>query len=513
MLKNIQNNLLLKYPIIWNTKFVPMLLIGVLFHVIFFALGYYDGTIDFSNQTNVDINVSATLFGILISIIITILWLVNYFKNNSLKTFYTKSNYSLFYEWIQVFIICLLLISFYVPFHIGEQLHQKSYFSLEETKARCKTISTADIFIDGYFKRTEVDSLASNLVDSLGNKTHKNFDARATKKDYEVDVVEVIQDDTQLVYYDYILFKNKKYDEYSLLNRSIYEFSIFDKKQDSIHEFEVKNWLYEDNSFAVKNLLNTYLGLLKEHKLATNLDLNKWFEITYKKPEFVDFLYIIPYLEEYETENSFSGIYQYNPEGYRDNDSKYSKYFIQQDVLKHKYDLVSKAHSNPYFEFEAILGFLYGALAFSLLIFSFRVTSGKSWLIALVTVGVLNIVFGVIAAVSSSEYIYFYLILFSILGVIGYFFRVYFKKKSIQWSTISLNLFLWTFALIIPIVYFLILDSYRKERRYYEDYNSPEFNWLNTHIVEMFTLNFIIAFVVLFIMSLVIRKWKGIAEE
>lgn len=40
---------------------------------------------------------------------------------------------------------------------------------------------------------------------------------------------------------------------------------------------------------------------------------------------------------------------------------KYSKYFIQQDVLKEKYDTVSEAHTDSFFNIEMILGFLYGA--------------------------------------------------------------------------------------------------------------------------------------------------------
>ena len=43
-------------------------------------------------------------------------------------------------------------------------------------------------------------------------------------------------------------------------------------------------------------------------------------------------------------------------------------------------------------EYEGILAYLFAALGFSLLIFSFRVTSGKSWLIALVSSGILNII-------------------------------------------------------------------------------------------------------------------------
>lgn len=95
-----------------------------------------------------------------------------------LKSFYSKSKYSLFYEWLQIFVVSTLLITFYLPFSVGKQLHQKSYYSLEETTNRRETIATADMFIDGSFAETEIDSLASGLIDSLGNKIALNYNPK-----------------------------------------------------------------------------------------------------------------------------------------------------------------------------------------------------------------------------------------------------------------------------------------------------------------------------------------------
>ena len=343
MFKDIQKKLLLKYPLLWNTKFVPMIAIGLLLHIIFFGLGYLDGTIDFSNKNNIDIEAISIMFGVLINIIITILWLVNYFKNNSLKSFYSKSKYSLFYEWLQIFIISTLLITFYLPFSVGKQLHQKSYYSLEETTNRCKTIATADMFIDGSFEDTELDSIhKSKLNDEEYNR-------------YLTGEIEVSRDSNYYYFNkDYITFKEKKYNQFSLLNRNTYEFTVISREQDSLNKIQVKNWLHQNDQAEVKKLMDNYLSLIREHNLATNLTLDKWFDIVYKAPKFDEFLYIQPYLKQYETENS----YYYNdyetavavPEYER----KYSKYFAQQDVLKEKYNTVSEAHTDSFFKIEII---------------------------------------------------------------------------------------------------------------------------------------------------------------
>lgn len=510
MFKDIQKKLLLKYPLLWNTKFVPMVAIGLLLHLIFFGLGYLDGTIDFSNRNNLDIEVTCILFGVLLVIIIIILWLVNYFKNNSLKSFYSKSKYSLFYEWLQIFVVSTLLFTFYVPFHVGKQLHQKSYYSFEETANRCKTIATADMFIDGSFAETEIDSLASGLIDSLGNviNQEKIDSINNNNPDYYPESVA-----EAYTYKDHIIFNEKKYDQFSLINRNTFEFTVISREQDSLNRIQVQNWLHQDNKAEVKKLMDNYLNLIREHNLATNLTLDKWFDIVYKAPEFNEFLYIQPYLREYETDNSYNS-YDYVAK-VGNGERKYSKYFVQQDVLKDKYDTVSEAHTDSFFKIEIILGFLYGAFGLSILIFSFRVTSGKSWLIALVSTGVINIVYGIFTAITGVGNMYAYLILFTILGIIFYFFLIYFNKKNLQLSRIALNLFLWSFIGIIPLIYFIIQEHYalKYDYRMGYSYNSPEYLWFRDHILHMFSFNFILAILTLFFLSKIIRNWKGISED
>lgn len=516
MFKDIQKKLLLKYPLLWNTKFVPMVAIGLLLHLIFFGLGYLDGTIDFSNRNNLDIEVTCILFGVLLVIIIIILWLVNYFKNNSLKSFYSKSKYSLFYEWLQIFVVSTLLITFYLPFSVGKQLHQRSYYSLEETTNRCKTIATADMFIDGSFGETEIDSLASGLIDSLGNKIALNYNPEdANTAEYATEkesmAVEAV---AAYTYKDHIIFNGKKYDQFSLVNRNTFEFTVIPREQDSLNRIKVQNWLHQDNQAEVKNLMDNYLKLIREHNLATNLTLDKWFQAVYKAPEFDEFLYIQPYLKEYETDESYNNSYVYATK-VGNEERKYSKYFIQQDVLKEKYDTVSEAHTDSFFNIEMILGFLYGAFGLSILIFSFRVTSGKSWLIAVVTTRVINIVYGIFTAITGVGNMYAYLILFTILGIIFYFFLIYFNKKNLQLSRIALNLFLWSFIGIIPLIYFIIQEHYASSYDYRIGYNytSPEYQWMRDHTIHMFSINFILAILTLFFLSKIIRNWKGISED
>ena len=162
-----------------------------------------------------------------------------------------------------------------------------------------------------------------------------------------------------------------------------------------------------------------------------------------------------------------------------------------------------------------IIVFLYSAFGLSILIFSFRVTSGKSWLIALVSTGVINIVYGIFTAIVGVGNMYAYLILFTILGIIFYFFLIYFNKKNLQLSRIALNLFLLSFIGIIPLIYFIIQEHYASSYDYRIGYNytSPEYQWMRDHTIHMFSINFILAILTLFFLSKIIRNWKGISED
>ena len=484
MFTKIQKYLLLNHPIIWNTKFFPMLVFGFIFNILFFGLGYLNGTINFQEYYNSDSIALPMIFGILTIILTFIVWLVFYFKNNSLKSFYKKSNYALFYEWLQVFTIIVVFVSFFLTFNFGKQLHQKSYFSETELKERCKTIAQANIFIDGSFAQTEIDTLKSNF-DTINPENQK------------------------IVYKDYIVYRGKKYDAYSLLNRNIVEFSIFNHNFKN-HEIEVKNWLVSDNKQAVKNLMTQYLNLIKEHKLKTNLSLNQWFTAVYNYPDFTNFLYI---KDKYYNEN------QYYPEDYYEEGrvqtaNKYSNLYVQQSLLRSNYDNISEAHTEPFIELESILLVLYISLVVSLLILSFRVTSGKSWLISLVVFGVLQIIFALSSVLISDGYTYFIESLVVIAIVKIYFFSIYKRKKSKQFSAIALNLFLNSFFWSVPIIYILITNYYRKICDFdTSSINCPEYTWLKDNFELMMLYNFIFCVLSLVILFKIIRNWKGISEE
>jgi hypothetical protein len=151
------------------------------------------------------------------------------------------------------------------------------------------------------------------------------------------------------------------------------------------------------------------------------------------------------------------------------------------------------------------------------LIFSFRVTSGKSWLIALVSYGIFNIVIGIISGVLREFLTYPILVIISFLVVVGLFFSVVIAKKTKSKTMVLLNLIIWLFGGFIPTVYLTYMESYQNRLNAYlenmEYYNDPHYIFLKDNMTTMFCLNIVFIFAGMFFMSRVIRTWKGISEE
>jgi hypothetical protein len=200
------------------------------------------------------------------------------------------------------------------------------------------------------------------------------------------------------------------------------------------------------------------------------------------------------------------------------------RYYVPFDRLDDSYGKISDAWDNPSMQSEGWLFVLYAGLALSLAIFSFRVTSGREWLIALVGGGVVAIVTGIITAFTISfgrivagEILYFTIWLAILLILLGYFISIYTKRTAKGFSGIALNVLLWLLPAVLPVVYAIILYiidiniEYDKNHvRLYPE-TALEF-WMENNIELSTFINVLIAVIYMYFFTAAIKKWKGIAE-
>ncbi|RKS02496.1 hypothetical protein [Flavobacterium sp. 102] len=513
MFKKTQKYLLLNYPLLWNTKAVPLTCFLIVMHVIFLVIGYIDGALNF-NETEQNYNSSnegaIIFFSVLISFLTFVIWLVYYFKNNAFKAFYPKGDFSLFKEWCLILLISFLVSTFALTYELGCDLRIKSYYSENEAKKRCETLSKASIFYG------------------------QNYDEAKTEKRF-------INDSTNYVVLDYMLFKDKKYPLNSLLNKDIENYSFFDAKWDSLTKVKVKSWLVNDNKDSVKAVMKNYFDMVKEHQLVSNIDENQWFSLVYNFPEFEqkrviakrvkdfynngDYNYDYDNYDQYATEavtavplqkGKIDSINEYLKVIGRDK-YVYYKTYIPADQLEYNYQKIADTYVNSSVTSEMFLIFLYFAMGLSIVVFSFKATSGRNWLIALVSMGVLNILLGIAAALSSSEYFYIWALLIITLVLFGYFIIVIANKTKKGISGITLNALLWLFPAFIPLVYTVTLQIMRYTCGYYRAgfkyENHPTLKFLKDNDDLMLMINFGFIFLMMAFFSIKIKAWRALADS
>lgn len=515
MFKNIQNKFLINNPLLWNSKIVPFAAIAIIFQILFFLLGYSNGQINFtdaSDSYDYGINSGITIFvSVLITILVFIVWLVFYARNNGFKSFYPKNNLSLYKEWLLILLFCALNSTYAVSYFYAKDLRARNYYSEQEINRRLEIISLSSLFVDGSFQE--------------GNFIMQEVDGKSFR-----------------VERDSFQYNNRNYSLKSLLNKEIRSFTYFNDKKDSLVELKVKRWLIENKKDSVQWVFTEFFKIANEHKLKSNIDPNKWVELVYNYPEFTKYISVgRTYRENDPLYNYYEGVndnldyaveteYDYANESI-DTLSKtikvvngqeyvYSKYYVPHNAIAKSYGKISSAYENPDVNFEFLLSFIYLSIGLSLLIFSFKVTSGKNWLIALVSLGVVGIITGIFSVISSSSVTFpvIYILLF--LGLLLHFIIILKSKTDKGITGITLNQILWIMPAILPTLYFIALEII-KETSGYNDFNYytsgekkdfPQVDWMNDHFPDIFSLNILFIFLFLLVFSIQIKKWKGIAE-
>lgn len=119
-ISKINKYLIERFPTIWNTKIVWILLICLPIHGLFFLVGanielpYYSYGFETKYFSS-----GWSFVGSIISMLILVGWLVSMLKNNAFKSFYPISNIQLFGQFLSYFIIIFCATSFYLSCKYG----------------------------------------------------------------------------------------------------------------------------------------------------------------------------------------------------------------------------------------------------------------------------------------------------------------------------------------------------------------------------------------------------------
>ncbi|WP_407556815.1 hypothetical protein [Winogradskyella sp. 4-2091] len=131
LIYNINQYLLERYPTIWNTRLVWMLLSALLLHLLFFVFGFFTLTnpeiLHDYNIKDIFFKNGTVYFTIMVSVLLLVVWLIYMFKNNGFKNFYPTSNLKLFGQFLSYIVIIYSCSTFFLSYNYGV----KSYIAFK----------------------------------------------------------------------------------------------------------------------------------------------------------------------------------------------------------------------------------------------------------------------------------------------------------------------------------------------------------------------------------------------
>ena len=453
MFKKINQTLITKYPLIWNLKFIWILLTVLVFNLIAFINGFLFITkksqLQESGLYEVFFNSGIIIYYLLIGVIIGVIWLYFYIKNNRFESNYPTSRNYLFKEFLAVFFIIFLM--FYVPnsFKTGLKFRVSNYMSEEQYLKDIDIINRTQGFTlqpnfgyDNYSRNLSVPAFDSLVLE------------KETRELYEKNKREYLRKNPTYSYDAFLdpYFRNPEFEtllrdyfperfSYSKINfnQTYQPLKKNNSSTDSFQEeMDYPTTAAVDSTYAVVDSAAVSLNSAGKPDVYYNLaSLYNYSFLVFNNPkdstlnhQFYDEQWIA-LLQKNDRKvienllNNYTDLlknqeigYQFKHKNWIDYLPQYPYYFIDhklnyidpyQTVDKKLNDYINQSSLNRVYEnielakysstwLELIQYYLLIALIITILIITFRFSSFKVWLISLIGAGILAIlgsVFGI----------------------------------------------------------------------------------------------------------------------
>lgn len=533
MIKKIQQYILIRYPLLWNIRLIPMLLIIAIINLIFFFISYavtetaLERTYYSSYSAQSDLGL-IYFAGILVSLLALIGWLTFYFRNNGLKTFYPRTTSKVYLEWFLVFIISAGLSFVPVTLTLGYNAKWRMMASQSEAQEVMNTLETVKMLIpedaDSYKYGTDARGIRQKPIPIPQGMTLKldsiNLD------DYSFDytdkgqiVIKGYTGASMLFYSDYDYnYKDSDYSSYSYDYRYYSDDDSGQAARDAARKRvetkeKLKLWLVQGQKDSIIALMNDFISLQKKHGIQGNLTAEQWYQ-RINNPPFFPVNRNTRIVAHIVSSDSYD-YYDYYDESTENIPLNNKKYYLGYDELNNGYRNII----NNYYYDDFIEGLTLFCLCFSIVlsifIFSFRITTGRSWLLAFVAAGVLLFVTILlsVAIVQAGEYwrgeagLLIFLIIWLLIfaGILAYLLIKVGSKGNKGYSNVPFNIFMWLVPCICPLVYFIIMCVDELNDSAYYDYSDD--------VMSMFWFNAGFIIIIMWLVSLFARRWKSLPEE
>lgn len=519
MLDRFQNHFLLNKPLLWNTRFVFAVLIAFFINLFFFCAGYFfiypdfDSLYYYSSQSGLFYFAS-----VIVSILSFIFWMIRYSRNNAFKVFYPKSSTMVYLEWVVIFLIVTMMVAYPFSLQKGIEYKTRSFASETEMLEAVETLNQVHILIpqnkteyfkeypDGYFDNKNIntntienDSVLEEIIPHIPD--YKTIDE---KVDEAMNSPKIFED-----YPDFLHLSLLNYHRYS----NFYIPASYDLDIKNIDH--VIKLLIEQDRYEIELLMDSFLELQNKHKLSTNLTKDKWIGLVYNPANY--------------PVGDFNRIYRYNPDephfyyytdSYAEENQEDDPYYTEYAKLWRAYGKIMESHLEKEDDRISLFILISFSMGISLMAFSFRITSGKSWLTALISIGVILIIFMFITFITEAmvdgklaliAFLLLTLLLF--IGEIVFLLRNIYKINGNKRNTsVILNHLIW-YIPAVPALIIILIHTISKDNCSYDDTDCL-YKWIDDRWWPIIWGNVLMVFFWMWLyVRFIILKWKGVPEE
>lgn len=529
MFKKIQQHLLEHHPLLWNMRLHHIVAISLCLHLIHFIIGFLSFSdilsMGYSDAGQMFFSGPFALFSIVGSGIVLVLWLVKVFRNNALKRFYPISKAKVFAQLLILFLVCSLNMTYYYSYTYGFVVHGQMKTDIAANEKDQEIYAAVEAYLQESRSAYNIDN---RCYPSPFPMTRKYKNADSTQVTYiEGAAASTVNVDTNGLYY---VGKDGK--NYSVQNRdSMCGFTEF-----SYLNYCCAEKSYNDNDTAfdageiqtnanlatattqaalqnhpekIKADMIAFLKLCDKYNVKYKLNVDDWFKWVYNPPYFpvtytIQNVYYNPIAkyDNYTAAVDESGS-SFNPK----------QYFVQRNKLEYILDNTYQIH---HYHINAnVFSFMfYWALSISLLLFVFRASSKRVWVISLIAGALFCLLVGAFTAVivhndGATIFIIYELIILSFLIA-----ALFIKHKTI--SGIALNWFTWSAPAIIPLIlaYWSAIEHQKLMLIDAALYHKPPvLDWIDDHSGLFFMGNLVVYLLSLYGLSSLYRRWQAMPED
>lgn len=570
-IKNTNQYLLERYPTVWNTKLVWMLVTGLIVHVIFYMFGFLSLlNVKLLHESNVITNFfenGMLFFSIIMTIIIIVIWLTQLLKNNSFKNFYPTSRLKLYGQFIQYFIIILVCSSFYFSYMFGLKHYINFKYDDAKFKTEVKRSNQATVFLSHNLEDYSINNkYYPSPFDSIYCETNKGliktsepyltfygndyqFFTLYTKVAYDeiiydrgtfsasASVYSKPLDSSSLHYFknavldindfnysatpSYLNFSDRlvnldlKYNDYNYQSNKYYNTNIDyrERQERIIYNKEYFKLLTKNNPETIKALLKDVLSYCDTYKIEHNLTVEAWYSLINTSNFEVNHLIQIskPKKDKYYFEDELTPLEKH----VRDITSDY---YLASDQLQNVFKNINEIKTHTVLN-SSVHIFIWLSFLSALLIYTFRVTSLRLFIFTIISGSILTVLVGLITALFEfttsgvflkTKYVFFYLSL--ILGTLILIIPIFLHNK-LRKSLVGICMNITIFAFVFYVLLILsIISEHQSDYCYdpYYVYFENCFVLLRYLDIYISIILLVLGFIFMYLYANIVKRWRAL---